>query len=163
MHGRSLLDSWCARHLRHVINEKRETGNHLWIPERDRWCDIMQMNCKCERDGDNAEVQDRQVSPDKIYTRMKRFITKALSTYSEINYAKFCFHFVPLWGFPCLVGYRRFLLFLLRGDSEVDIYDEFAVLFISSFIFCEILVGCWALVDDIAVSYLSDVPPATLM
>lgn len=32
-----------GRWFRHVINENLETGNHLWISERDRWCDIMQI------------------------------------------------------------------------------------------------------------------------
>lgn len=126
MQGRSLFDCESARHLRHVINEKRETGIHLWIPERDRWYDIMQMSRTRERDGDAPEVQHRQVSSDKIYTRMKRFITKAFSTYSEINYAKFCFHFVPLWGFSLSCRISAVFVFIAR-DSEVDIYDKFAV------------------------------------
>lgn len=32
-----------TRLLRRVINEKRETGNHLWILERDEQYDIMQI------------------------------------------------------------------------------------------------------------------------
>lgn len=115
------------------------------------------MNCRCERDRDTTEVQDRQVSPDKIYTRMKRFITKALSTYSEINYAKFCFHFVPLLGFPCLVGYRWILLFLRRGDSEVDIYDKFAVPFYILLLFFVRYLSDAERLSTTTLSYLLDV------
>jgi hypothetical protein len=61
---------------------------------------------------------------NKIYTRMKRFITKALSRYLlEINYTKFCFHFAPLWEI------------FLSGIGAVFIAGEIGAIFMVSWRF----------------------------
>lgn len=100
-----------------------------------------------------------------MYTRMKRFITKALSTYSEINYAKFCFHLFHCEDFPCLVGYRRFLLFLLRwGFGGGYLWQVRSSPFISFCCFlwdiCRMLSACRR--HCAILSYLSDVTLVSL-
>lgn len=138
-----------------MINEKRETGNHLWIPERDRWCDIMQITGKSKREGAGAEVQaGRRVSTDKIYTRMKRFITKALSTYSKLITLSFAFilYHCGRFSLSCRVSV------LLLGFGGGYLWQVCAFIFFFPVAFCEIFAGCGAPVDDqSSVSYLLDV------
>lgn len=101
----------------YVISEKRETGNHL------RKGQVIRYYANCTSGREKAKLLKFRRG-DKIYTRMKRFITKALSRCLKLITPSFAFvlsHCVAI--FPVLFEYRRFLL----EGASLDIYDNFAI------------------------------------